>query len=172
MILDILSYPDARLRKVCTPVAEITPQIRQLAKDMLETMYEARGIGLAAPQIGEHIRMFVMDHAWGDNKPAPRVIINPELELQGEEIVSEKEGCLSVPLQFRGDVSRASRVRLKGMDQDGRQIDEIVEGLPAIIIQHESDHLDGKLFIDKLSHLKRSMYDSKVKKWLKTQKDA
>lgn len=172
MILEILSYPDPRLRKPSEELKEINQEIRQLASDMLETMYKAKGVGLAAPQIGRHIRMFVMDSALGEETPAPRVIINPQLELLGESIVSEQEGCLSVPLNYRSDVPRSNKVHIKALDLDGNEIDEILENFPAIIIQHETDHLDGKLFIDKLSHLKRSMYDGKVKKWLKAQKDA
>lgn len=172
MILDILSYPDPRLRKICEPVGEIGPEIRQLAADMLETMYVAKGVGLAAPQIGKNIRMLVMDPATNGEEAAPRVVINPQLELLGEKIISEQEGCLSVPLSYRADVPRAEKVRLQGLDLEGNHIDEILEDLAAIIIQHETDHLDGKLFIDKLSYLKRSMYDGKVKKWLKAKKDA
>lgn len=172
MILEILSYPDSRLRKQSEEVKEIDQEIRQLASDMLETMYKSKGVGLAAPQIGRHLRMFVMDAARGDETPAPRVIINPRLELLGENIISEQEGCLSVPLNYRSDVPRSQKIRLQAQDLDGREIDEILEDFPAIIIQHETDHLDGKLFIDKLSHLKRSMYDGKVKKWLKAKKDA
>ena len=171
MILDILSYPDPSLRAISEPVRELTPEIRQLAADMLETMYDAKGVGLAAPQVGRPLRMLVMDPAVAYDGREPRVVINPELELLGEKIVSEQEGCLSVPLNYRADVPRHSMARLRGMDLEGRPIDEILQGLPAIIIQHETDHLDGKLFIDRLSHLKRSMYDGKVKKWLKAQKE-
>lgn len=167
MILEILSYPDPRLRNACQPVEEITPEIRQLADDMLETMYHAKGVGLAAPQIGRSLRMIVLDPATGGEKPAPRVIINPKLELLGEDIISEQEGCLSVPLSYRADVRRNSQVHVVGIDMDGNKIDEIWENFPAIIIQHENDHLDGKLFIDKLSHLRRTLYDTKVKKWMK-----
>lgn len=172
MILEILSYPDPRLRKTCQPVEEITPEIRQLAADMLETMYHAKGVGLAAPQIGRPLRMIVLDPAAGQENSSPRVIINPKLELLGEEIISEQEGCLSVPLSYRADVRRNSQVHVRGMDMDGNSIDEIWENFPAIIIQHENDHLDGKLFIDKLSHLRRTLYDTKVKKWLKHKSDA
>ncbi len=171
MILQILSYPDSRLRKVSEEIKEITPELRQLASDMLETMYNAKGVGLAAPQIGKHIRMLVMDPGAADNGRAPRVVINPVLELLGDKIISEQEGCLSVPMNYKGDVPRASKVRLEGLDLDGNRIDEVLEDLSAVIIQHETDHLDGKLFIDKLSHLKRSIYEGKVKKWLKSQKD-
>lgn len=172
MILEILSYPDPRLRKSSEAVQEINPEIRQLASDMLETMYKAKGVGLAAPQIGRHIRMFVMDAAVGDEASDPRVLINPQLELLGDNIISEQEGCLSVPLNYRSDVPRFSKVHIRALDLDGNEIDEVLENLAAIIVQHETDHLDGKLFIDKLSHLKRSMYDGKIKKWQKAQKDA
>lgn len=168
MILEIVKYPDARLRKKSGLVAEITPEIRQLADDMLETMYAAKGIGLAAPQIGRNLRMIVMDHSWQADEASPRVLINPVLELLGEKINSEKEGCLSVPLGFRADVARHSEVRVTGLDIDGQPVDELLRDLPAIIAQHEVDHLDGTLFIDYLAHLRRSMYDTKVKKWLKS----
>ena len=171
MRLKILSYPDPLLREISKEVKEINEEIRQLAANMLETMYDAKGVGLAAPQVGRHIRMLVMDPGVAVEQREPRVIINPQLELLGEKKISEQEGCLSVPLNYRADVPRFSKVRLQALDLDGNTIDEILEDLPAIIVQHETDHLDGKLFIDKLSHLKRSMYDGKVKKWLKAQKD-
>lgn len=166
MILDIVTYPDPRLKAPSVKVEAITPEIRKLAENMLETMYAAPGVGLAAPQIGRNIRMLVMDPGHQDGERNPRVVINPQLELLGTQIVSESEGCLSVPLNFRASVPRSSHVRLIAQDLDGNQIDEILEGFPAIVIQHETDHLEGKLFIDKMSHLKRSLYDSKVKKWL------
>lgn len=172
MILEIVSYPDARLRQKSLPVPEITPEIRKLASDMLETMYDAKGVGLAAPQIGRNIRLIVMDHSWTNDVPAPKIIVNPALELLGEKTVSEKEGCLSVPLGYRADVLRHSQVRLTGQDMDGNVIDELLENLPAIIAQHEVEHLDGTLFIDHLPHLRRSMYDTKVKKWLKSKDHA
>lgn len=167
MLLDILHYPDPRLRQVCGPVAEITPEIRELAKNMLETMYASKGIGLAAPQVGRHLRLIVMDAAQNDGGNDPRIFVNPELELSGEEILSEMEGCLSVPMNYRADVPRFSQARIRATDLEGNEIDEILEGLPAIVVQHETDHLEGRLFIDKLSHLRRTMYDNKVKKWLK-----
>lgn len=167
MILDIVKYPDASLAERCEPVAEITPEIRELAANMLETMYDAEGVGLAAPQIGKKMRLLVMDSGWRDGARKPRVIVNPQLELLGEMIVSENEGCLSVPLNYRADVPRHSRVRLRGRDLTGAELDEILEGYDAIIVQHETDHLDGCLFIDRISRLKRNIYDSKVKKWQK-----
>ena len=167
MILDIVTYPDPRLKEVCEPVAEVTDDIRQLAADMLETMYAAPGVGLAAPQVGRNIRMLVMDPAMKDEEKQPRVLINPVLTLSGEEVLSEQEGCLSVPMNYRADVKRMSNVHLHATDLDGNIIDEDLEEFQAIIIQHEYDHLDGILFIDKISRLRRTLYDSKVKKWLK-----
>ena len=171
MILDIVTYPDPRLKQPCEPVAEVTDEIRKLAADMLETMYAAPGVGLAAPQVGRNIRMLVMDPAGKDEDKQPRVLINPVLELSGEDVVSEQEGCLSVPLNYRADVPRNSRVLLKATDLDGNGIEEDLPDFPAIIIQHEADHLDGILFIDRISRLRRTLYDSKVKKWLKRKND-
>lgn len=167
MKLEILTYPDPRLKQICEPVGEITDEIRQLADDMLETMYEAPGVGLAAPQIGRFIRMLVMDPARADEPKRPLVLINPVLELSGDDIVSEGEGCLSVPMQYRADVPRKSDVHLTALGIDGKKIDVHWTGYPAIIVQHEADHLDGTLFIDKISRLRRNLFDSKVKKWLK-----
>lgn len=167
MILDIIHYPDPRLKRICEPVRKITPCIRELAANMLETMYASHGVGLAAPQVGENIRMLVMDPGQNGEPDQPRVIINPELEFLGEKIISEKEGCLSVPLNYRCDVPRYSRIGLKGMNEKGELITEVLSDFPAIVVQHETDHLDGKLFIDRISHLRRALYDSKVKKWMK-----
>ena len=167
MILDIVTYPDKRLQQVCQPIPAPTPELRQLAADMLETMYAAPGVGLAAPQVGHSIRMLVMDPAGKDEKPQPLVLLNPVLQLGGEEIRSEQEGCLSVPLQYRADVLRRERVVVDAMDLDGAALHLELDGFPAIIVQHEYDHLDGILFIDKISRLRRSLYDGKVKKWLK-----
>lgn len=167
MILDIVTYPDPRLKEVCEPVGEVTDEIRQFAADMLETMYEAPGVGLAAPQVGRNIRMLVMDPSVQKDEKNPRVLINPVLTLSGEEVVSEQEGCLSVPMNYRADVKRKSKVHLSARDLDGNVIEEDLEEFPAIVIQHEYDHLDGVLFIDRISRLRRSLYDSKVKKWLK-----
>ena len=158
---------DSVLEKICRPVEKIDKRTKDLVGDMLETMYAAPGVGLAAPQVGRNIRMLVMDPAGKDEDKQPRVLINPVLELSGEDVVSEQEGCLSVPLNYRADVPRKSRVLLKATDLDGNGIEEDLTDFPAIIIQHEADHLDGILFIDKISRLRRTLYDSKVKKWLK-----
>lgn len=168
MILDIVKYPDPSLGDKAVDIAEITPEIKELAANMLETMYDAEGVGLAAPQIGKALRLVVMDAFYRDGEKKPRALVNPELELSEERIVSENEGCLSVPLNFRADVERAATVRVRALDLEGNQIDEIFEGLPAIIVQHETDHLDGTLFIDRISRLRRNIYDSKVKKWRKS----
>lgn len=169
MILDVLKYPDPRLSQKAAPIEKIDAEVRKLAEDMIETMYACEGIGLAGPQVNAHRRIIVMDPGWRESDKKPRVIINPELELLGETIVSENEGCLSVPLEFRADVPRASLTRLRGRDLDGKPLDELLEGLPAIVVQHETDHLEGKLFIDKISRLRRNIYDGKVKKWRKGQ---
>ena len=112
MLLDIVTYPDPRLKEVCAPIQEITEDIRRLAADMLETMYAAPGVGLAAPQVGRNIRMLVMDPSVQDGEKNPRVLINPVLALSGEEVRSEAEGCLSVPMNYRADVKRMSKVHL------------------------------------------------------------
>ncbi len=167
MILDIVTYPDPRLKEVCVPVQDITEEIRQLAADMLETMYDAPGVGLAAPQVGRNIRMLVMDAGVQEDKKKPRVLINPQLTLEGEKIISKQEGCLSVPFNYRADVSRYESVHLRALDLDGNVIDEALSDFAAIIVQHECDHLDGMLFIDHIGRLRRSLYDSKVRKCLK-----
>ncbi len=171
MLLPIVLYPDPRLKKICEPVQNVTPELRTLVENMFETMYNAPGVGLAAPQIGKSIRLIVMDSGVQENEKSPRVLINPELTLTGEEIRSKAEGCLSVPLGYRADVMRSSTVHLRCRDLDWNLIDEDLEGFPAIIVQHETDHLDGTLFIDRINRLKRSLFDSKVKKWLKKRKD-
>lgn len=169
MILEILKYPDPRLTVRCREVEDINEELRELAQNMLETMYEAEGVGLAAPQIGSPLRLVVMDPAQREGERQPRVFINPVLEPRGEVVVSPKEGCLSVPLNFRADVPRYESVHVSARDLEGNAIDEVLEGFPAIVLQHETDHLEGTLFIDRISHLRRNMYDNKVKKWQKSQ---
>lgn len=164
MLLDIVTYPDPRLKAICAPIECVTPDLRTLADNMLDTMYQAPGVGLAAPQVGQCIRMLVMDAHVQEQPPAPRVLINPVLELLGEDVRSEREGCLSVPFGYRADVIRKSVVHLKARDLDWREIDEYLEGFPAIVVQHEADHLDGILFIDHISRIRRSLFDSKVRK--------
>lgn len=170
-MLDIVMYPAPSLAEKCAEVTEITDEIRELAANMTETMYEAPGVGVAAPQVGRNIRLVVVDPFWGKEQPRnPRVLVNPVVTLLGEEVVSEKEGCLSVPFNYRADVKRSSRIRLQATDLDGNAIDEEFEDFPAFCIQHECDHLDGILFIDRIGKLRRALFDSKVKKWLKMKK--
>ncbi len=166
-ILELLSYPDPRLAKICEPVAEISPEIHTLVQDMIETMYDAPGVGLAAPQVGHLVRIFIMDASGSEEDNDLRVFINPELELLGDVLNSGQEGCLSVPFNYRADVKRHESVRIRALDLDGNPIDEILSDFTAIVAQHEFDHLNGKLFIDHISRLRRTMFDGKVKKALK-----
>ena len=151
-ILNILEFPDPRLRTIAKPVEVVDDSVRQLVDDMFETMYEAPGIGLAATQVNVHKRVVVMDLS--EDKSEPRVFINPELEALTQEMGEYQEGCLSVP-GFYENVDRPLRVRVKALDRDGKAFEEIAEGLLAVCIQHECDHLNGKLFVDYLSNLKR-----------------
>ena len=166
-IRKILLYPDPLLARVSEPVEEITDEIRELVDDMIETMYDAPGVGLAAPQVGVLKRIVVYDPRTGEGERHPVVLVNPEVTLTGEPVRSEQEGCLSVPLGYRADVERASSIHLKYQDRDGAVHERDIEGFEAIIVQHETDHLQGTLFIDRIGRLKRSLFDGKVKKWLK-----
>lgn len=163
---EIVKFPDPRLKQVSDPIAEITDAHRELARDMCEVMYDEPGIGLAAPQVGENIRLVVVDTEWTeeDSERHASVVVNPEI-LEPEGTIVWNEGCLSVP-DFTADVERAERVLLRGIDLDGNPIEERLEGLRAVCFQHEVDHLDGVLFIDRISRLKRSMYVKKRKKQL------
>lgn len=171
MLRRVLHYPDPRLAKHCSPVETIDDEIKKLAADMAETMYHEDGIGLAAPQIGVSLRLVVVDISGPDKRKKLMTLINPVLEPVGDEYVESEEGCLSV-IELRSKVVRHEKVRLTALDLDGNPIDILADGLLAICLQHEVDHLNGKLFIDHISRLKRSLYDTKVKKWLKTRKPA
>ncbi|MDO4224169.1 MAG: peptide deformylase, partial [Acinetobacter sp.] len=160
-LLPILNYPDPRLRTIAQPVAEITDDIRQLAADMFETMYDAKGIGLAATQIDRHIQLIVMDLS--EERNQPMVFINSKVTPLTEECVPYNEGCLSIP-QVYDEVQRPARVRIEYSDLDGQQHDVEADGLLAVCIQHEMDHLNGKLFVDYLSPLKRQRAREKVEK--------
>ena len=163
---EVLKFPDKRLCELSTPIEKITDEIRELAADMLEVMYDEPGIGLAAPQIGRAIRLIVVDTEWTDEdkERQPIVIVNPEIVERDGKIVWE-EGCLSVP-DLTADVSRSELVHLKGRDLDGAEISIRAEGLQAVCFQHELDHLDGILFIDRISRLKRNLYVKRRKKQL------
>jgi peptide deformylase len=158
--LTILEFPDPRLRTRATPVAQVDAPLRDLIDDMLETMYAANGIGLAATQVNVHRRLLVADVSEGRNEP--RVFINPEL-LSREGTETMQEGCLSVPGYF-DEVERAERVRVRALDRDGKLFEEDLEGLLAVCVQHEIDHLDGKLFVDYLSEMKRQRVRKKLEK--------
>ena len=159
--LTILEYPNPRLRIEAQPVAEVNDSIRKLVDDMFETMQEAQGIGLAATQVDVHKRVIVMDISEEHNEP--RVFINPEIEVLEPETVPYDEGCLSVP-GFYESVSRPCHVMIHALDRDGKAFEEEASGLLAVCIQHEIDHLQGKLFVDYLSPLKREIIRKKLKK--------
>ncbi|MCC5872325.1 MAG: peptide deformylase [Gammaproteobacteria bacterium] len=158
--LEILEFPDPRLRTKAQPVAVVDASIQRLVDDMLETMYDADGIGLAATQVDVHKRVVVMDISTHRNEP--RVLINPEIELLGDTVDSQ-EGCLSVP-EFYEAVTRHDRIRLAALDRDGQPYELEADGLLAVCIQHECDHLLGKLFVDYLSGLKRQRIRKKLEK--------
>ncbi|TJZ89772.1 peptide deformylase [Paracoccus gahaiensis] len=160
----ILIHPDPRLKKAAQLVARITPEIETLAADMLATMYEAPGIGLAAPQIGVGLRVFVMDATREpEAPPAPLVLINPEVTWTSEASNTYEEGCLSIPEQF-GEVTRPAQVRMRWLGLDGKSHDREFDELWATCAQHELDHLNGILFIDHLSAIKRQMITRRMVK--------
>jgi peptide deformylase len=169
-VLPIYVTPHPVLKTKAEPVEKITPEIRKLLDDMMETMYAARGIGLAAPQVGVSSRVIVMDVEQREDKEGeagkPISLINPEIIWASDEIGSYKEGCLSIPDQY-ADVERPVKVRIKYMDENGASQELEADGLLAICIQHEIDHIDGILFTDHISSLKRDMIQRKVKKWTK-----
>ncbi|MBQ0753298.1 MAG: peptide deformylase [Gammaproteobacteria bacterium] len=159
--LEILEFPDPRLRTVAKPVEKVDDAMRQLIDDMFETMYEAPGIGLAASQVNVHQRLLVMDVS--DDGNEPRVFINPEITPLTDETKIYDEGCLSVP-GFYETVERVDRVRINALDRNGEPFEIEADGLLAVCIQHEIDHLDGKLFVDYVSRLKRERIRKKLEK--------
>jgi peptide deformylase len=164
---EVLQFPDKRLAEVSEPIEEVTDEIRVLAEDMLDVIYDEPGIGLAAPQLGETVRLIVVDTEWTEEgaEKNPLVLVNPEI-VHHEGKLTWTEGCLSVP-DFQAEVERAERVRLVASDLDGRELEIDAEGLRAVCFQHEVDHLDGILFIDRISRLKRELYVRKRKKQLR-----
>ncbi|QEY23926.1 peptide deformylase [Neisseria animalis] len=159
-LLNILQYPDERLHTVAKPVAQVDDRIRTLVQDMFETMYEARGIGLAATQVDVHERVVVMDLS--EDKSEPRVFINPMITEKDGETTYE-EGCLSVPGIY-DTVTRAERVKVEALNEKGEKFELEADGLLAICIQHELDHLMGKVFVEHLSQLKQNRIKTKLKK--------
>ena len=160
-LLNILEFPDPRLRKVAEPIIEVDERIRQLCKDMLETMYEAAGIGLAATQVNVHKRLLVCDIS--EDQSQPLVFINPEIQESSEKVSSYDEGCLSVPGYFE-EVERPDKVIVSALNQDDTAFEMEIDGLLSTCIQHEIDHLNGKLFVDYLSSIKRQRIRSKLEK--------
>lgn len=170
MKLDILAYPHPVLAKKAEPVAEITEDLKKLADDMAETMYADDGIGLAAPQVGESIRFIVVDVSGPDKRTDLMCLVNPVIESAEGEVETE-EGCLSVP-NLRTMVKRAEKVVVRARNLDNEEVVIDADELLAVCLQHEIDHLEGTLIIDRISRLKRSLYEKKVKKWQKrAQKD-
>ncbi|HJR83021.1 MAG TPA: peptide deformylase [Sphingomicrobium sp.] len=172
-IREIVEVPDPRLRQISSPVEEVTDDIRELVSDMFETMYAAPGIGLAAIQVGVPKRVLVIDlqepeEEGGEPVRDPHVFINPEILQHSDQDVPYTEGCLSVPDQF-AEVDRPDRIRARWLDLDGKVREEAIEGLLATCLQHEMDHLNGVLFIDHLSRLKRDMILKKLAKLRKEQ---
>jgi peptide deformylase len=165
--LDILRYPDPRLHKVARPVDVVDARIRQLVDDMLETMYDAEGVGLAATQVDQHERVIVIDTS--ETHAEPLVLINPELIQTSEEMTVSDEGCLSVP-EIYDRVERHARVRVRALDRSGASRELDAEGLLAIAVQHEMDHLIGKVFVEYLSPLKRTRIKTRMLK--KTREEA
>ncbi|MCS6931301.1 MAG: peptide deformylase [Acetobacteraceae bacterium] len=166
-LLPILTPPDPRLRQKARPVTEAdADHVRRLAERMLATMYAAPGIGLAAPQVGEGLRLFVMDVAGKNETPAPQVLLNPEILEASRETELREEGCLSLPNQY-ADIERPFRIRARWLDLTGRKHEAELDALAARCFQHELDHLNGVLFVDHLSILKRNMILRKLAKELK-----
>ena len=168
MARPIITLPDKRLRRVSEPVGKITTEIKKLVESMFESMYEAPGIGLAAVQLGELKRVVTMDLSKKEGPPNPQVFINPEIVWKSDEQSTYEEGCLSIP-EIHEDVERPARVKVKYLDIEGKQHEVNAEGLFATCIQHEVDHLNGVLFIDHISKLKR---DRIIKKFSKAAKRA
>ena len=163
MIRPILLHPDPRLKKLCDPVAQVTEDLVKLARDMLDTMYDAPGIGLAAPQVGVNKRLIVMDCHKAPTPARPLILFNPEVVWHSSEHSTYEEGCLSIPDHY-ADVERPEAVTVAWMDETGADQEETFTGLWATCVQHEIDHLNGKLFIDYLGLMKRQMITRKMEK--------
>jgi peptide deformylase len=162
-IRPVLTAPDPRLKLVSEPVAKVDGELRTLIDDMIETMYDADGIGLAAIQVGVPKRMLVMDIDQRDGKKNPRVFINPVITWASDEMAVNEEGCLSIP-EIWDEVERPARIKAEYLDRDGKKQELEADGLLAVCLQHEMDHLEGILFVDHLSKLKRSMAMKKLQK--------
>jgi peptide deformylase len=168
-VLPILTLPDPVLRKKAKPVERIDAELRRLMDDMLATMYDAPGIGLAAPQVGVLRRLIVMDPAKDEAPKSPLVMVNPEILERSEEMRTHEEGCLSIP-DFTAEIERPARTRVSYIDREGKKREAELEGIWSTLVQHEIDHLNGVLFIDYLSRLKRDMVVRKFTKQKRTEK--
>ena len=168
-VLPILTYPDPRLRTIAKEVVEIDDTIKTLIKDMFDTMYQAQGIGLAATQVDRPVRVVVMDLAKEGESADPKVFINPTVTPLTDELGTYKEGCLSIP-EVYDDIQRPLRVKIEALDGEGQAFSVEADGLLAVCIQHELDHLNGVLFVDYLSRLKQDRAREKVKKVLSKRK--
>jgi peptide deformylase len=164
--LEILTYPDKFLSEPTNPLESIDGKVQEMIDQMAATMYDAPGIGLAAIQVGWDKSLLIYDIAPRDENRSLHVLINPKIVTQEGEMVSENEGCLSVP-EFRADVKRAANITVEGYDREGNPVRMDAEGMLAIVLQHEIDHLNGTLFIERISSLKRQMYQRRVKKQMK-----
>jgi|TARA_B100000315_G_scaffold260877_1_gene326721 peptide deformylase len=163
-LLPIIVAPDPRLKLTCEPVTEVTDELRQLMDDMLDTMYDAPGIGLAAPQVGVTKRIIVVDVTKNEDEHHPYQMVNPEIKWRSEELLDYEEGCLSLPEQY-AQVTRPEKVRVRYLDRDGNSQEVEASDILATCIQHEMDHLDGVLFVDHLSKLRRDLILRKLKKY-------
>jgi peptide deformylase len=168
-VLNICTYPDPVLKQKAAPIEKIDQSLRDLIRDMTETMYQAPGIGLAANQVGRPVRLIVFDVTPKDQPRSPRVLINPEI-ICSEGSQTHEEGCLSVP-EFYTEVKRCSKVTVRGLDDQGHPVEVEGEGLLAVVLQHEIDHLDGVLMLDRISALKRALYKKRRQKQLKTENE-
>jgi peptide deformylase len=165
---EIITYPNDILARKSEPISEITPEIRELADDMVRIMYENNGIGLAAPQVGINQRIITVDVSGPEKREDLRILVNPEIVSKEGETETE-EGCLSV-IDYRARVKRSAQVRARATDLEGEEVDIDADDIMAVCLQHEIDHLDGILFIDHISRLKRTMYEKKLEKWLRKRK--
>jgi peptide deformylase len=165
-VLDILTYPDKVLKTQTTPIDNIDGALQDVFNKMAATMYQAPGVGLAAPQVGIGSSFFIYDVASKENGRDLHILVNPRIIASEGEIISENEGCLSIP-DFRADVKRSELVLVEGVDRDGNPVRFEAEGLLSIVIQHELDHLNGTLFIDRISALKRQLFKRRVQKEMK-----
>lgn len=166
MKLEILTYPDPFLCEPARPVEEVTPELQQLIDNMVETMYADDGVGLAAPQVGQNIRLITLDQTGPKDRADLMVLINPEIVEASEEEVDSRESCLSCP-GFTGTIKRNEQVTVRALDRDGKEVCIEADALLAIILQHEIDHLDGTLIVNRVGRIKRSMYDKRIKKAMK-----